>query len=140
MELIQSVPNSRLSTRDLAPPSPSYVTHYLRLCPETPNAIHRVTLLEARTTVEQGTTGLRTWPAAHALAEWLGKNPGSLRPFRFCIQQSDISALPDRTREREARPRAGIRRGIPRTCRRSYSTRHSPSGELRFFYMVDGCE
>jgi len=47
----------------------------LRLYPEKPNVIHRVTLLESRTTIEQGTTGLRTWPAAYTLAAWLGKYP-----------------------------------------------------------------
>ena len=83
MELIQSTPSSRLLTGDSVPPPPSYVTHYLRLYPEKPNVIHRVTLLESRTTIEQGTTGLRTWPAAYALAAWLGKYPGLPRPFIF---------------------------------------------------------
>lgn len=81
MELIQSTPSSRLLTGDSVPPSPSYVTHYLRLNPKKPNVIHRVTLLESRTTIEQGTTGLRTWPAAYALATWLGKYPGLPRPL-----------------------------------------------------------
>ena len=82
MGLIQSTPSSQLLTGNSAPPSPSHVTYYLRPCPETPNLIQRVTLLESRTTIEQGTTGLKTWPAAHALAEWLGKHPGWSRPFR----------------------------------------------------------
>jgi hypothetical protein len=76
MEMIQSAPSSRLLTGSSVPPSPSHVTYYLRQCTETPHAIHRVTLLESRTTIEQGTTGLKTWPAAYALAEWLGKHPG----------------------------------------------------------------
>lgn len=76
MELIQSTPSSQLLTGDSVPPSPSYVTYYSRLPSEASNAIHRTTLLESRTTIERGTTGLRTWPAAHALAAWLRKHPG----------------------------------------------------------------
>ncbi|KAF9643953.1 hypothetical protein BDM02DRAFT_3191056 [Thelephora ganbajun] len=93
VELIQSTPNSQLATRDSAPPSPSYITHYLRLCPETPNAIHRVTLLESRTTVEQGTTGLKTWPAAHALARWLGKHPERVKGKRVLELGSGVGYL-----------------------------------------------
>ena len=81
MELIQSTPSSQSPTKDLTPPSPSYITHYLQLFPDTPDVIHRVTLLESRTIIEQGTTGLKTWPAAHALAEWLGKHPGLVWSF-----------------------------------------------------------
>lgn len=90
MELIQSAPCSQSLTSNSIPPSPSYVTHYLRLCPETPDVIHRITLLESRMTIEQGTTGLRTWPAAHALAAWLGKHPGWLLPFSFAIRSLTI--------------------------------------------------
>jgi hypothetical protein len=122
MELIQSVPNSQLLTNGSVPPPPSYVTHYLRLCPETPNAIHRVTLLESRTMIEQGTTGLRTWPAAHALAAWLGKHPGLLRLFGFLIQKSDNTVLLDRTCEGETSPRVGIWGGISRSRRRGHPT------------------
>jgi hypothetical protein len=81
MELIQSAPNSQPPTEDLTLPSPSYVTHYLRLYPDTPNVTRRVTLLESRAIIEQGTTGLKTWPAAHVLAEWLGKHPGLVQSF-----------------------------------------------------------
>lgn len=104
MELIQSIPSSQLLTGDLVPPSPSYLTHYLQLCPETPNVIHRVTLLESRTTIEQGTTGLKTWPAAHTLAEWLGKHPGLPRLFSFRDRKSDNTVLVDRARSGEAGP------------------------------------
>ena len=130
MELIQSVPSSQLLTGDLAPPSPSYLTYYLQLCPETPNMIHRVTLLESRTTIEQGTTGLKTWPAAHALAEWLGKHPGLPRLFSFRDRKSDNTVLVDRARSGEAGPRVGIRRGISRPCYRSHPARHSKSRGL----------
>ena len=121
MELIQSAPSSQLLAIDSVPPSPSYVTHYLQLCPETPNAIHRVTLLESRTTIEQGTTGLKTWPAAHALAAWLGKHPGLLYLFSFLDQKSENTVLLDRTRSREASPRAGIWRGISGSRRLGHS-------------------
>jgi hypothetical protein len=36
----------------------------------------RTTLLESRTTIERGTTGLRTWLASHVLAQYLVHNPG----------------------------------------------------------------
>lgn len=36
----------------------------------------RVTLLESRTTIEAGTTGMRTWRASLLLGEWLLHNPG----------------------------------------------------------------
>jgi len=87
--LIQSAPGSQPLTGNSVPPSPSHVTYYLRLCSGAPSLIHRITLLESRTTIEQGTTGLKTWPAAHALAEWLRKHPGRLRPFCSRNQQSD---------------------------------------------------
>jgi len=141
MELIQSTPSSQFPTRDSIPPSPSYVTHYLRLCPGAPDVIHRVTLLESRTTIEQGTTGLRTWPAAHALAEWLGKHPGLSRLLFFPRdQESDEVILVDRAREGETGPRVGIRSGIPGACHRGYSTRHSRPGKYRAFHMADGRE
>jgi hypothetical protein len=41
--------------------------------------VHRyftATLLESRTTIENGTTGLRTWLASFPLAEYLIQNPG----------------------------------------------------------------
>ena len=91
MELVQSTPSSQSLTGTSVPPSPSYVTYYLRLRSRAPNALHRITLLESRTTIEQGTTGLKTWPAAHALAEWLGKHPGRPQPLCSPNQQSDMS-------------------------------------------------
>ena len=97
VELVQST--SGLAG-DLFPPSPSYVTHYLRLCPKSPNAIHRITLLESRTTIEQGTTGLKTWPAAHALAEWFGKHPGLVQQSTFRNKVSDNITSHGRTCKR----------------------------------------
>lgn len=112
----------------------------MRLCPDNPSSIHRVTLLESRTTIEQGTTGLKTWPAAHALAEWLGNHPGSRYPFSSRNQRSDSAVSFDRTREGKACPRVGIRRGVPGTCCRSYPTRPSRSRKFQLFHMVDRCE
>jgi hypothetical protein len=64
-----------------APPPPSFVTHYWRPAPQSgpPGAIpstenHSVTLFESRTTIESGTTGLRTWRASFVLAQFLIQN------------------------------------------------------------------
>lgn len=91
VELVQSTPSSQSLTGTSLPPSLSYFTHYLGLSSGAPNAIRRITLLESRTTIEQGTTGLKTWPAAHALAEWLEKHPGRLQPF--CSPISNLTML-----------------------------------------------
>ncbi len=37
-----------------------------------------ITLLESGTTIENGTTGLRTWSASFALAEYLRKHSGMI--------------------------------------------------------------
>lgn len=89
------IPRSNIS-RTPQPPRPSYVTYYL---PQPNDAgtslqLKTATLLESRTMIEQGTvscvlsnliiictysttqTGLKTWPAAMALAEYLLKLPG----------------------------------------------------------------
>jgi len=36
----------------------------------------KITLLESRTTIESGTTGLRTWLASFVLAQYLNSHPG----------------------------------------------------------------
>ncbi|KAG8897133.1 hypothetical protein FRB99_008423, partial [Tulasnella sp. 403] len=41
-----------------------------------------ITLLESRSTIELGTTGLRTWRAAFRLADWLLGNPEIVRGSR----------------------------------------------------------
>jgi hypothetical protein len=38
---------------------------------------HSVTLFESRTTIESGTTGLRTWRASFVLAQFLIQNPST---------------------------------------------------------------
>ena len=64
-----------------APPPPSFVTHYWKPAPQSglPDAIasteyHSATLFESRTTIESGTTGLRTWRASFVLAQFLIQN------------------------------------------------------------------
>ncbi|KAF8482058.1 putative methyltransferase-domain-containing protein [Russula ochroleuca] len=77
-----SVTISKPATHDAAaPPPPSFVTHYWRPAPQSgpPGAIpstenHSVTLFESRTTIESGTTGLRTWRASFVLAQFLIQN------------------------------------------------------------------
>ncbi|PPR06599.1 hypothetical protein CVT24_001784 [Panaeolus cyanescens] len=71
-----------------AAPSNSYVTHFWRPYPmsdpEVVDALvdlkhyQRTTLLESRTTIESGTTGLRTWLASFVLAEYLIAHPNVL--------------------------------------------------------------
>ncbi len=68
-----------------APPPSSFVTHYWKPTlqfspPVSTDAIplteyHSVTLFESRTTIESGTTGLRTWRASFVLAQFLIQNP-----------------------------------------------------------------
>ncbi|KAF9469744.1 putative methyltransferase-domain-containing protein [Collybia nuda] len=71
------------------PPSQSYVTHFWRVPSEGPEyhvpggtinttEYETVTLLESRTTIESGTTGLRTWLASFVLSEYLINHPADL--------------------------------------------------------------
>lgn len=69
------------------PPPPSYVTYIWsdlshikdgESAESMLNNSRRSTLFEARTTIESGTTGLRTWTASFILAEYLMLNPGKL--------------------------------------------------------------
>jgi hypothetical protein len=69
------------------PPSLAYVTHFWRLDQDNglPNAVdlddyQTITLLESRTMIESGTTGLRTWLASFILAQYLILNPGANVP------------------------------------------------------------
>ena len=62
-----------------APPN-SFITHYWKF-PETRGYLieegfyETITLLESRTTIEAGTTGLRTWKASLVLAQYLIQHP-----------------------------------------------------------------
>ncbi len=55
-------------------PTPSYVTYFWK----DQLAYRSATLLESRTTVESGTTGLKTWLASLVLGQYLTTNPGHL--------------------------------------------------------------
>jgi len=69
----------------VAPPPPSFVTHYWNPVPVPQSGppvgiissakYRSVTLFESRTTIEGGTTGLRTWRASFMLAQFLIENP-----------------------------------------------------------------
>jgi len=69
------------------PPTESYITYFPPLSERSlsrdantsPSSAMRVTLLESRTMIESGTTGLRTWRASFVLADYLIAHPGS--PF-----------------------------------------------------------
>ncbi|KAF8559946.1 hypothetical protein OG21DRAFT_1400944 [Imleria badia] len=69
----------RTGVRSESPPN-SFITHYWRF-PETHDypievdCYQMVTLLESRTTIEAGTTGLRTWRAGLVLAQYLIQHP-----------------------------------------------------------------
>ncbi|KAG9022517.1 hypothetical protein FRB95_014671 [Tulasnella sp. JGI-2019a] len=78
------VPSKYRSSRLLqGPPPPSYVT-YLYTPDQTSSFRHpqSITLLESRTTIEAGTTGLRTWQASFVLADWLVANQDVLKHKR----------------------------------------------------------
>src|SRR5258705_13973810 len=82
-------PRNRRNTSGIMAPSPSYVTYFWlpngRFDPKTEEAkLHdyfTATLLESRTTLQSGTTGLRTWLASFPLAQYLIQNPGMLLLF-----------------------------------------------------------
>ena len=61
------------------PPSQSYITHYWNPQPTNSDNVSSyltATLLESRTTIESGTTGLRTWLASFVLSQYLIVHPG----------------------------------------------------------------
>ncbi|KAG1757061.1 hypothetical protein EDB19DRAFT_1655580 [Suillus lakei] len=66
-----------------SPPPDSYMTYYWK--PSSPlgsanrNGHESITLLESRTTIESGTTGLRTWSASFVLASYLIANAEMIR-------------------------------------------------------------
>jgi len=77
----------------IAPPSPSFVTHYWNPVPVPPpvgiissTEYHSVTLFESRTTIEGGTTGLRTWRASFVLAQFLIENPTVVTNSRSVLE------------------------------------------------------
>ena len=65
---------SRSQAVGVQPPTPSYMTYLWK----DGSTLRNATLLESRTTIESGTTGLRTWLASLVLAQSLITTPGML--------------------------------------------------------------
>lgn len=59
-------------------PSPSFFTYFWPTNSRPSTSLEKLVLLESRTTIEAGTTGLRTWRASLMLGEWLLEHPGTL--------------------------------------------------------------
>ncbi|KAL1748932.1 hypothetical protein HDZ31DRAFT_79288 [Schizophyllum fasciatum] len=85
-----------------APPSDSYITHYWRpkgiVRSTSDDLIHlddyqTVTLRESRTTIQDGTTGLRTWLASLVLSEYLIDAPDLIANKRILELGSGIGFL-----------------------------------------------
>ena len=62
----------RSSTIHAQPPSPSYLAYFWK----NRSLYERSTLMESRKMIEDGTTGLTTWPASMALASYLALHAG----------------------------------------------------------------
>ncbi|KAJ7508581.1 hypothetical protein B0H11DRAFT_1848194 [Mycena galericulata] len=77
----------------LSPPSQSYVTHIWRPDKNSLATYQTTTLLESRTTIEGGTTGLRTWLASLVLAQYLIRNPALVHGKRILELGSGIGFL-----------------------------------------------
>lgn len=71
---------SQQTQSNIASPPPSFVTHYWK-SPSVDRELQAITgydtatLLESRMTIENGTTGLRTWRASFVLAQYLISHP-----------------------------------------------------------------
>ncbi|KAI0257246.1 hypothetical protein BJV78DRAFT_1272308 [Lactifluus subvellereus] len=136
--LISLVVMSKQVAHDtVIPPPPSFITHYWRAAPlscplvSTDNISslmeHRsVTLFESRTTIESGTTGLRTWRASFVLAQYLIRNPtllvnksvlelGSGTGFLGLIA-ADIQVSSGRMTERDALYLTDVNGDVLRRC------------------------
>ncbi|KAJ7110321.1 hypothetical protein C8R43DRAFT_1139336 [Mycena crocata] len=82
------------------PPAQSYITHFWRsnnsLLPGASvdlDTFHTTTLLESRTIIETGTTGMRTWLASLILAQYLIFNPDLVYGKRILELGSGIGFL-----------------------------------------------
>ncbi|KAG6846041.1 hypothetical protein H0H87_006405 [Tephrocybe sp. NHM501043] len=81
--------------------SPSYITHYwdplAQASPEPEfislSSYETVTLLESRTTIESGTTGMRTWLASFVLSEYFTQHPDLVKNKRILELGSGIGFL-----------------------------------------------
>lgn len=76
-------------------PTESYITHFWKPVAAArqdfemdPNDYQTATLFESRTTIESGTTGLRTWFASFALAQYLISHPSE------CTVLLNVQVLP----------------------------------------------
>ncbi|KAJ3556707.1 hypothetical protein NM688_g1877 [Phlebia brevispora] len=75
---VSLIPTTSPQTVGVKPPIPSYVTYFW----ESNSGFKTATLLESRTTIETGTTGLKTWLASLVLAQFLITNPELVRSTR----------------------------------------------------------
>ncbi|KAJ7606813.1 hypothetical protein FB45DRAFT_1068225 [Roridomyces roridus] len=73
------------------PPSQSYVTHFWK--PPGAESYQSTTLLESRTMIEGGTTGLRTWLASLILAQYLITHASLVQGKRILELGSGIGFL-----------------------------------------------
>lgn len=90
--------------------------------------------MESRTTIERGTTGLRTWLASFVLAHYLTLNPGIYTPLlrlRFTLLTDN-----QRPSSWETRTGARIGYGLLGYCHRQYP--RSPLSLPRCL-VADGC-
>lgn len=78
------------------PPPDSYMTYYWKpsssLASSNRKNYETITLLESRTTIESGTTGLRTWCASFVLASYLIANAGMVDTHCHSLTNLHISS------------------------------------------------
>ncbi|KAF8326370.1 uncharacterized protein EI90DRAFT_1946266 [Cantharellus anzutake] len=78
------------------PPAPSYITRFWNAPSSESNvrtSRRSIALLESRTTIEDGTTGMRTWRASLILAEWLIRRPEIVQKKRVLELGSGVGFL-----------------------------------------------
>ncbi|KZT08561.1 uncharacterized protein LAESUDRAFT_648541 [Laetiporus sulphureus 93-53] len=81
----------------LDPPEESYVTYIWKTDPSVSGTLGpglaNATLMESRTLIESGTTGLKTWTAALVLAHYLTEHPELIRKKRILELGSGVGFL-----------------------------------------------
>ncbi|KAJ7070563.1 putative methyltransferase-domain-containing protein [Mycena amicta] len=82
-----------LNTDTSGPPSQSYITHFWNPFADASISYQKTTLLESRTMIEAGTTGMRTWLASLVLAQYLILNPALVQQKRILELGSGIGFL-----------------------------------------------
>lgn len=85
-----SRPTTSLETGSL-PPAPSYFTYFWKR--DYGSEFDSATLLESRTTIESGTTGLKTWRASLVLAQYLIEHPDIVQDKRLLELGSGVGLL-----------------------------------------------